>query len=60
MGYTVENLISTSVDDCKTILGFITDLTLLRRLYVVSLERGYKSKAKLANARIKQLKKGGI
>ena len=59
MAYTVESLISTSVDDCKVTMGFITDLTLLRRFYVVSLERGYKSKAKLANARIKQLKKGG-
>lgn len=59
MGYTVEGLISTSVDDCKTTLGFITDVTLLRRLYVRSLELGYKTKAKLAQTRIKQLKKGG-
>ena len=60
MAYTVESLISTSVDDCKTSLGFITDRTLLRRLYVRCIETGHKTRAKLVTRRLKQLKGGGI
>lgn len=60
MVHTVEALMNTSVDDCKISLGYITDLTLLRRLYVRCLETGHKSRAKIVNSRIKKLKKGGI
>lgn len=60
MAHTVEGLMNTSVEDCKIDVGNITDLTLLRRLYVKCLETGHKSRAKIVNTRIKKLKKGGI
>lgn len=58
MAKTVENYISTSLDDCKISLGYETDLSLLRKLYVRCIEGGHKSRAKLVNSRINVLKKG--
>jgi hypothetical protein len=58
MPRTVESLLNTSVDDCKSSLEFITDLTLLRRLYVRCIETGHKTRAKYVNARINKLKGG--
>lgn len=54
---TVTNLISTSLDDCKTSLTHITDLSLLRQLQTACTNKGLASRAKLAERRIKQLKK---
>jgi len=59
MAYTVENYMSSSLDDCKGSLANETDLSLLRKLYVRCIETGHKSRAKLVTSRIKKLKKGG-
>lgn len=56
--HTVTALINTSLDDCKISLGHVTDLTLLRNLYIECDKLGLQSRAKLATRRIKQLKKG--
>ena len=55
--YTVKGLMMTSVDDCRVSLGFVTDLTLLRQLVIECHQQGHTSRAKIAERRIRQLKK---
>lgn len=58
MAYTVSNLMNTSVDDCKTSLGFIDDLDLLRQLLAECDRREHKSRAQIVARRIRQVEKG--
>lgn len=57
MAHTVENYISTGLDDLRISMPYEKDLTLLRRLYVRCQELALTSRAKIVNRRIKELKK---
>jgi hypothetical protein len=54
---TVNNLIHTSVEDCKTSLNFIDDLDLLRALLAECEKRGHTSRAKVVAARIRKVER---
>lgn len=56
MGYTVNGLINTSVEDCKSTLAHIDDLDLLTALHAQCLALGQPSRLRIVAARIRQLK----
>ena len=57
MAYTVSNLMNTSVDDCKSTLGFIDDLVLLRQLLAECKRNDHKSRARVVESRIRTVEK---
>lgn len=58
MAYTVEGLINTSVEDCKTTLTYIDDLDLLTALHAQCLALGQPSRLRVVAARIRKIKMG--
>lgn len=54
-GHTAVNLISTSVEDCKAHMPFITDIDLLRETLEKCQTSGHKTRAQIVSRRIRQL-----
>lgn len=54
---TIENLLHTSVEDCKQLLTYQTDIAALQELHTRCVEIGHKTRAKLVEARIRKLEK---
>lgn len=61
MAHTVSNLMTTSVEDCKSTVALYTDdkLPLLRELLAECFQRGHKTRSTLVIARIMQLVRKG-
>lgn len=55
MAYTIQNLMNTSVDDCKCSLQSVTDIILLQELLSECKRIGHITREKHVARRIKQL-----
>lgn len=55
---SIDNLMNTSVEDCKTLLAHQTDRGVLQELHTRCVEAGHKTRAKLVEARIRKLERG--
>lgn len=55
---TIDNLMNTSVDDCKQLLAYQSDLETLQALHTRCVDAGHKTRAKLVEARIRKLERG--
>jgi len=55
---TVDNLMNTSVEDCKQLLTYQTDIAALQELHTRCVDAGHKTRAKLVESRIRKLEKG--
>lgn len=56
---TVDALLNTSVEDCKSSLFFIDDLDFLRKLLAECEKRGGASRIKVVAARIRKVERAG-
>lgn len=57
---TIPQLISTSVDDCRISLEYVTDLEFLQQLHAECLRLAQPSRLRVVAARIRKVKMGKL
>ena len=55
---TIEGLLNTSVDDCKSSIAHINDLDFLFSLHAQCIAQGHPSRTRIVAARIRKIKMG--